>query len=252
MFELILYSLIGGLFALVGGLALIWKSELVKRFTLPLLAFAAGSFIGASYLDILPEAIEMVDDPHPLMYSFIIGFVAFFALERFMMRYFHNHEVAAHGHADHTESLPVLLITGDSIHNFIDGLVIGLAYLLDPTLSLVTALAVAAHEIPQEIGDFTILLNQGWSKSRVIWINVLQSLLSVVGAVVAYLIGRQIEFSLPYLLAGAAGIFTYLGASDIIPEVHHLAGHKHAHRVLLIFVSAIVLVGLLTRLAHGE
>ena len=252
MSELILYSLIGGLFSLLGGIVLIWRADLVKRYTLSLLAFAAGSFLGASFLDILPEAIEMVDEPHPLMYALLIGFVAFFALERFMMRYFHSHEAVAHGHADHTESLPVLLITGDSIHNFIDGLVIGLAYLVDPTLSLVTALAVAAHEIPQEIGDFTILLNQGWSKRRVIMINIFQSLLSVVGAVVAYSLGRQIEPSLPYLLAAAAGIFTYLAASDIIPEIHHLAGHKHAHRVLLIFVAAIVLVGLLTRLAHGE
>ncbi len=252
MSQLILYSLVGGLFSLLGGLVLIWRADIVKRYTLPLMTFAAGAFLAASFLDLLPEALELTDEPQSLMYALVAGFLFFFTLERVLMRYFHTHESTNHQHADHTESLPVLIIVGDSIHNFLDGIVIGLAYLASPSLGLITAIAVAAHEIPQEIGDFSILLNQGWTKSKVIVINILQSLLTVIGALFAYSLGQQLESSLPYFLASAAGIFIYIGASDIIPEIHHLAGHKHLYRVLAILISSVVLIGALIRFAHGN
>jgi zinc and cadmium transporter len=195
----------------------------------------------------------MVDEPHPLMIALLVGFIAFFALERLLMRYTSKHEQHDHAtsHADHTESLPILLIAGDSLHNLLDGIVIGLSFIVDPSLGLITALVVAAHEIPQEIGDFSILLNQGWSKGKVILINILQSLLTVPGALIGYFAGQAVEPSLPYLLAGAAGIFTYIAASDLIPEIHHHAGHKHAYRVLFIVTLGIVAVGMLSSLAHN-
>jgi zinc and cadmium transporter len=253
MQQLLFYSLIGGLFSLLGGLALVWRADLVKKFTTTLLAFSAGAFLAASFLDILPEALEMVEEPHPVLLAALIGFLIFFAIERYFMRFTRVHEgEECNDHGEHTESLPYLLIVGDSFHNFLDGIVIALSWLADPSLGLVTTLAVAAHEIPQEIGDFSILLNQGWAKSRVIMINIAQSLLTVLGALVGYYAGSAFEPYLPYLLAGAAGIFIYISASDLIPEVHHHASHKQFLRVIFPLLIGIAAVWFLSGLAHAS
>lgn len=251
MSLLIIYSLIGGAFSLIGGIALLTlSSETSKKIMVSLLSFAAGAFLSAAMLDILPEAIESVAEPHPVMLAALIGFTAYFLLERLLMRYTkHGDE---HAHRDHTETLPILVILGDALHNLLDGIVIALAYLANPSLGLVTTLAVAAHEIPQEVGDFSILLNNGWKKSSVILINLAVSLLSVVGVVIGYSVGSQFETYLPYALAITAGIFLYIAASDLIPEVHHQAGHKHVYRVIIPFVIALILVYYFVRLAHGE
>ena len=214
------------------------------------MAFAAGAFLGATFLDLIPEALEMVEEPHPVLMATLIGFLLFFTLERFLMRYFYHSHSNKHEHAEHTESLPFLLILGDSIHNFLDGIVIGLAFLADPTLGFSATLAIAAHEIPQEIGDFSILLNQGWSKAKIIAVNVAQSLLTLPGALLGFYGATLFENSLPYLLAGTAGIFLYLGASDLIPELHHRAGHRHFGKVLIPMLLSILLIGYLVNLAH--
>lgn len=249
MSQLLLYSLIGGLFSLIGGVLLLWRADLAKKIMLSLLAFAAGAFLGASFLDILPEALESASDPHPILIAVLVGFVAYFALERILMRRL-NHS-NSHTHGDHTESLPALVIIGDAIHNFLDGVVIALSFLADPAIGLVTTLVVAAHEIPQEIGDFSILLNQGWSKRNILAVNVGLSLLTVVGAALGYYAGARVEQYLPLLLAGTAGIFVYLAASDLVPEIHHQAGHKHIYRVLIPLILGIVIVGILGELAHA-
>lgn len=254
MAQLIFYSLIGGLFSLVGGLLLVWKAEFAKKITTSLLAFAAGAFLAVSFLDLLPEAVEAVEEPHGIFIAALIGFVLFFILERGLMRFrAHGHE-EKHSHlikTEHVEPLPTLIIIGDSVHNFLDGIVIALAYLANPMLGLVTTLGIAAHEIPQEIGDFGILLSQGWSKKRVIIVNILQSLLTVVGAIVGYYAGTMLESSLPFLLAGVAGIFLYIAGSDLIPEIHHRTGHRHFFRVVIPLVASTALIGFLIYITHG-
>ncbi|MDP4030896.1 MAG: ZIP family metal transporter [Patescibacteria group bacterium] len=243
---LIFYSLIGGVFSLAGGLLLLWKYTWIQRLITPLLSFAAGAFLGAALLDILPEVLEKTSRPQPFLVALLVGFVVWFILERLIMTYFFQHRHRQETHSDHTESLPLLLILGDSLHNFLDGIVIALAYVANPALGLTTTLAVAAHEIPQEIGDFSILLYRGWSKRKVVLINVLQSLLTVPGAILGYYLGQAFAPQLLYLLAAAAGIFIYLAASDIIPEVHHQAGHKQFFPVVLPLLLSLTLVGLLT------
>jgi zinc and cadmium transporter len=254
MAQLIFYSLIGGLFSLIGGLLLVWKVEFAKKITTSLLAFAAGAFLAVSFLDLLPEAVEAVEEPHGIFISAIVGFVLFFILERALMRFRHHDHEEEHSHVvqtEHAEPLPTLIIIGDSVHNFLDGIVIALAYIANPVLGLVTTLGIAAHEIPQEIGDFGILLSQGWSKKRVIIVNILQSLLTAVGALVGYYIGSMLEPSLPYLLAGVAGIFLYIAGSDLIPEIHHRTGHRHFFRVVIPLIASVVLVGFLIQMTHG-
>ena len=152
---LLLYSLIGGLFSLIGGVILLWKPNFTRAYMTPLLGFGAGAFLAGAFVDILPEALEAANEPREVMIAVLVGFLGFFILERFLMRSFHMHGVQS-GHSEHIESLPYLLVLGDSFHNFLDGIVIGLAASISPTLGLPTAFAVAAHEIPQEMGIFPL------------------------------------------------------------------------------------------------
>lgn len=250
MTQVIWLSLIGGLFSLAGGVLLLWRADLAKRIIVLLLAFAAGAFIGISFLDLLPEALERVEEPHPILIATLVGFSVFFFAERLLMRYIVQHKAAAR-HQDHTESLAALIIIGDTLHNFIDGIAIALSYLANPALGVVTTLGIAAHEIPQEIGDFAILLAQGWERRKIIIANVLSSSASVAGAVVGFYGGTVLSDYLPVLLGATAGMFIYLGASDLIPELHHRTDHRHFARVAVPFLLSIVLIGYLVTLTHG-
>jgi zinc and cadmium transporter len=250
MATLLFYSLIGGFFSLAGAaLLLLLKTSLRQALTTSLLAFASGAFIATSFTDLLPEAIEQMEESHPVFLAAMGGLVAFFILERLIMRYFIHGN--GHAHEDHMESLPTLLILGDGIHNFLDGVVIAVAYVADPALGLTTTFAIAAHELPQEIGDFSVLLNHGWSRTKVFLVNITQSLLTIPGALLGYLGGIALVSHLPLFLATAGGIFLYLGASDLIPELHHRAGHKHVMNVVAPLLLGIFAVILLVRLSHG-
>lgn len=239
--ELIFYGLVGSVFSLVGGLLLLWRPEFTKRITNYLLAFGAGTFIGISFLDLLPEATEMAAAPRGVFMAAVIGFFAFFALERVLMRHLPR-GASEHVHREHSEKLPWMTVMGDTAHNFLDGVVIALAYVANPILGLPTALAIAAHEVPQEIGEFAILLDQGWSKAKVIAANMLSALAALLGIGVAYLALPFFESYLPTLLGAVAGIFTYIAASQLIPEIHHRAGHVHAYRLLAAFAVGVLVI----------
>ena len=249
MIQLIFFSLIGGLFSLIGGLILLTRVDLAKKIITPLLAFAAGAFLGVTFLDILPETLEKVSEPRGVFISLLVGFIGFFIIERLLM-FFHKEE-RGHAHSEHTEFLPFLLILGDCIHNFLDGIIIALAYIANPILGLTTALGVAAHEIPQEIGDFSILLNQGWKKKKIILVNIFQSLLTIPGVLVGYYMGHALESSLSYLLAAAGGVFLYIAASDLIPEIHHQTSHRHFYRVVIPLLASVIIMGYLVEITHS-
>lgn len=248
---LILYGLVAGLFSLVGGLLLTWRVGLVKKLMIPLLAFAAGSFLGVSFLDLLPEAVEAVADPHTVFIAALSGIFVFLALESLLAKYLHKSENLAHGHSEHTEAISWLVVIGDSFHNILDGIVIALVYVANPALGFSTALAIAAHELPQEIGDFSILLDRGWSRGKVILVNVMSSLLCLVGIGIGYAGGQALQGSLPYLLAGVAGVFIYIAACDLIPEVKDRAQHKYVFRILASFLAGLLLTGYLVQMTHG-
>lgn len=250
MGTLLFYSLVAGLFSLAGGVLLLLLGTKVRQaITTSLLSFAAGAFIATSFTDLIPEAIEESGQAHPVLLATMGGLVAFFILERLLMRF--GFQGDRHEHADHTETLPTLLILGDTIHNFLDGVVIAVAFVANPALGLTTTLAVAAHELPQEIGDFSVLLNQGWSRTKVLMVNVLQSLATIPGAFLGFAAGTVLTPHLPSFLGAAGGIFLYLGASDLIPELHHRAGHKHVVRVVGPLLAGIAAVTILVRLTHG-
>ncbi len=258
--SIIISSLIGGVFSLIGGFFLLWKSEFTKRIIIHLITFAAGTLLGVAFLDLLPEAFEAYpNEPAQLLPWVLGGIVAFYLIEAILIR-LHSHDetemVVSHHTEDHSHrparaSLPLFITLGDGIHNFVDGIAITAAFLVSIPTGIVTTLAIAAHEIPQEISDFSVLIHGGLSRRRVAWLNVGAALMTTLGATLAYLFRDTLTPYLPYVLALTAGIFIYIASSDLIPEIqaHHHRKDKPAH-TMIILVVAVVLVGYITGAAH--
>ena len=218
---ILFFTFIGSALSLIGGVVLLFREKLALKFSHFLSAFAAGTLLGTVFFDLFPEAARLAEEGGSKINVFayvLSGILGFFLLERFI-HWFHHHQ---HEYPDEKVKPTVpLIIVGDSVHNFIDGVIIAVTFLVNIPLGIVTTLAVAAHEIPQEIGDFGILLNKGLKKKKVLLLNIISALTAMMGAVIAYLLGEKIEASLPILLSITAGFFIYIAASDLIPEIHH-------------------------------
>lgn len=229
-------SLVSGLLSLIGGIALLANANWVRKFATHFVSFAVGALLATAFLDLLPEALELAEDQaESLLVAVMVGIIGFFILESLILK-FHPHH-----HDDeetHHHVTPNLLLIGDTFHNFIDGAVITSAFLTNIPLGIVTALAVAAHELPQEIGDFSVMLHHGWSRVKVLWANIASSLSNVLGAVIAFAARDYIEPKLPQLLALTAGVFIYIAASDLIPEIStHHRRDKTSHVMILLFLG---------------
>ena len=188
----------------------------------PLVSFAIGALLGASFLEVIPNAFEN-GEPHAVAGSILGGILVFFLLEKLLLwRHSHDeHEVAqgsAHDH-DHGRS-GALIVVGDTIHNFLDGILIAAAFLQNTQLGIITALAIVAHEIPQEVGDFVILLNSGYSKAKAFVMNMLSSCTTLVGGVLGYYALQVIEGWTPVLLGIVAASMIYVAVADLIPGLH--------------------------------
>ena len=217
---IIVFSLIGSVISLIGGMLLLFKEKFARKVSHLLSSFAAGALLGTAFLDLLPEAIHESGGEAGIIVWVLVGMLVFFILERFI-HFFHHH----HEHAVTDKPVVALLMTGDSIHNFIDGVVIAATFMVSIPLGVVTTLAVAAHEIPQEIRDFGVMLKHGLARKRVLFFNFLSAVAAIVGALLTYFIGGAIEAYLPFLLALTAGFFIYIAASDLIPEIHEENRH---------------------------
>lgn len=236
-------SLIGGLYLLYGGRG----ARTLQRLAVP---FAAGALLAAAFLDLLPEAVEHGEADLVLRFA-LGGLVLFFVLER-SLSWFHHHHDHEHGNAKGLKRRNAsLIVIGDTVHNFIDGLAIGAAFLVDPAVGLITTAAIAAHEIPQEIGDFGLLLAKGMPKRRVLMVNLFSAVATVIGAVLVYGFGGQLGLPESLLLAVTAGFFIYIAASDIIPTIHAEPQRKWANLQTVVLLVGIVLVGMAAQLAHG-
>ncbi len=235
---ILLFTFIGSIFSLIGGILLLYKEQLALKISHFLAAFAAGTLLGTAFFDLFPEAIEEgkhSGDDVNIFFWVLIGILGFFVLER-MIHWFHHHQHAV----DETVAKPTvpLIVLGDTVHNFIDGVVIAVTFLVSIPLGVVTALAVAAHEIPQEIGDFGLLLHKGLKRKKVLIINILSASISILGALLAFWLGERIEMLLPILIAITAGFFIYIAASDLIPEIHHENRHGFAFiETILLFLG---------------
>lgn len=239
---IILFTLLGSVVALVGGVLLLIKEKLAVKISHFLASFAAGALLGTAFFDLLPEASKHVQkggETNIFLWT-LIGILAFFLLERFIHWFHHHHDYNEVDLKKEVKSIVPLVILGDSVHNFIDGVVIAATFLFSIPLGIVTTLAVAAHEIPQEIGDFGILLHKGMKRGRVLLVNFLSALVALVGALLTYMIGESIESFLPILLSLSAGFFIYIAASDLIPEIH-----SEDKRVVALIETLLLLFGVL-------
>ncbi|MBI2420614.1 MAG: ZIP family metal transporter [Candidatus Levybacteria bacterium] len=225
LLYILIFILIGSVFSLIGGVLLLIKEKKTLKYSHFLAAFAAGTLLGTVFFDLFPEAIEegehVVEEGLSgevnIFFWTLIGILGFFLLERFV-HWFHHHQ---HKLEEGVKPTVPLIILGDSVHNFIDGVAIGATFLVSIPLGIVTTLAVAAHEIPQEIGDFGILLHKGLRRKKVLFVNFFSALTAIVGGLISFALGGKIEVSIPILLAITAGFFIYIAASDLIPEIHH-------------------------------
>ncbi len=248
------WALIGSVFSLIGGLLLISNAKLCTvavRYGLP---FGAGALLAAAFIGVLPEAVEGSNIHQALLFA-LGGFLIFFLLERFL-GWFHRHEDHHHHEVrgSSSQSQQWLVIIGDTLHNAIDGVALGAAFLIDPAVGIGAALAVAAHEIPQEIGDFSILLGKGMKPRRVVIVSLVSALATVVAALATYAIGDTAGINPAPLLAVAAGFFIYIAASDIIPDIHEKPRREGDIQAIMLIVG-VMLIGLvitLTPHTHAE
>jgi zinc and cadmium transporter len=192
-----------------------------------LVSLSAGVLLGTALLDVLPEAFESGASPQRLFATLLLGLLFFFLLEKAeLYRHSHHHEGDDHHHHhgfDHEQAGRGgwTVILGDSIHNFCDGIIIAAAFLADTRLGVVTSLAIIAHEIPQEVGDYIVLLNAGFSRGRALFYNALSGLAAVLGGVIGYFVVGPWEALFPYLLVVASSSFIYVAVADLIPQLQH-------------------------------
>jgi zinc and cadmium transporter len=199
--------------ALVGGLTLLLAETTLRQLLLPLVAFSAGSLIGGALFHMIPAAIAGPEPPLIPMTWVALGFALFLAIEQFL-HYHHCHRASA----ECRKPLTYLILLGDGLHNFLGGLAIGTTFLLDVRLGVATWLAAAAHEVPQELGDFGVLLHGGWSKGGALLFNVLSASTFLIGGLLAYAASARADVA--FLVPLAAGNFLYIGAADLVPEVN--------------------------------
>lgn len=251
---LLLASTVGSLFSLVGGMFLLAGKLPIARVQRIAVPFAAGALLAAALLDLIPEALEHEAAPLVVMVFVLCGFVLFFVLERFLGWFHHHHDdqrvSASHKREQRKRSTRSLIVVGDTLHNAIDGMVIGAAFLADPTVGLITTIAIAAHEIPQEIGDFGVLLALGMRRRSVLLVNILSAVATVIAAVAVYSLGSVVSGIEPVLLALAAGMFIYIAASDLVPTIHEEQSSRVANFQTVILLFGLVLVGLTTTITH--
>lgn len=231
---LIFLSLIGGFFSLIGGIVLLYTHKRLRLNTSYLISFAAGVLLSVALLDLLPEASENVD-PHNLGLFVLIGVLLLFLFEKTHVWWHHHHE--PHGH--NPEIVSIFL--GDTLHNFIDGLAIGAAFLVSPILGISTALAVALHEIPQELADFSIYIKHKLKPSLILTANITSSLATLVGALLVYIFKDTFDPYVYPLLAITAGMFLFISLSDLIPDLHIDQDNLLSVNQLYIFLLGIVI-----------
>lgn len=229
--------------ALVGSVTLLLPDATLKKILRPLVALAAGTLLGGAMFHMIPAAVEKFGNILSIYVWVLAGFSAFFVMEQFL-QWHHCHRVPC----EH-RPLTVLILIADGVHNFIGGLAVAGAFLIDTRVGISTWLAAAAHEIPQELGDFGILIHGGWKKKTALFYNLLSALTFLAGGLVTYAASRSFDTS--FLLPFAAGNFIYIAASDLIPEVKNEGNFRLSSIHFLSFLAGLgLLLGI--RLLFGH
>jgi zinc and cadmium transporter len=224
---ILLTGLLMSAIALIGSLTLLLPAATLDRVVMPLVAFAAGSLLGGAFFHMIPAAALGNADLAGVLLWAMLGFAVFFALEQFL-HWHHCHRASA----DCRKPLTYLILLGDGLHNFLGGLGVASVFLVDVRLGLTAWLAAVAHEVPQELGDFGVLIHGGWTRGRALLWNFLSGLAFLVGGLVTWAASRALDVD--FLVPFAAGNFIYIGASDLVPEVNK---HRSALTSLVHFLA---------------
>lgn len=235
-FTIVIVSVLEACVSFVGGLFAIFQKERIGKIAHFVVSFAVGALLGVSFFELIPEAIEEYS-AHTVLPFVFAGILLFFILEKFLFWYH------CHGKECPVHTYTYLILWGDMLHNFIDGVIIALAFLVDINVGIAASLAVIFHEIPQEISDFSILLHGGLSFRKALFYNFLVALSVIAGAMITYVFGESLIPFLPFALALIAGNFIYLASTDLMPELHEKSGAAHSiGQILLIVLGALLVV----------
>ncbi|MCL4354293.1 ZIP family metal transporter [Patescibacteria group bacterium] len=246
LLNIILATFLASIVSLFLVSILLLHKDLIKSISFPLVAFAAGTLLAIGFLETMREAVELGGEQVYLWVTLSIA--GFFILERvFLFLHHHEHEEKEE-EKEHLKMPTSFLLFGDGLHNFLDGISIAAAFLVNFQLGIVTTIAVFVHEIPHELADFSILVHKGWEKKKVIFLNLLSGITALAGAVLAYYLGNSFHDIVPFLLAVTTGNFIYLAATDLLPEIHHKADKDLAINYSVFFVLGILLIYILVKL----
>ena len=232
------------LIAFIGIFTLALKERLLNQILLFLVSLSAGALMGGAFLHLLPEAVESSTESNIFLFV-LIGFILFFIIEK-VLHWRHCHKGKCEVH-----TFSYMNLIGDTVHNFIDGLIIAASFIVSTPLGFTTSIAIAAHEIPQEIGDFGVLIYGGFEKKKALVINFMVALTVVIGGVIGYFISRSIGRAVTFLLPFAAGGFIYIAATDLIPEIKKEIDIKKSMATLLVFICGILIMWFIKILFEG-
>jgi zinc and cadmium transporter len=256
LLHILLATLLGGLASV--GIAATLSVTLLAKVVRHLVSLSAGVLLGASLLHVLPEAFESGASPRGLFATLLGGLIFFFLLEKMeIYRHQHHHEADDHGHHHGFDKAQAgrggfIVLVGDSIHNFCDGIIVAAAFLTDPHLGWLTAAAVIAHEIPQEVGDYIVLIHAGFSRRKALLFNGLSGLAAVLGGVVGYFLVGPWQAALPYLMAAASSSFIYVAVADLIPQLQHRLSMRDTALQLLWLAVGLASIAGFSHLVHAH
>lgn len=239
---IVIFSFIGSIVSLIGGILFLVKEKFAKKISHYLSAFAGGALLGTAFFDLLPEAVTNGGKVNVFFWT-LMGILIFFILERFI----HHHDSGKS--VTEKDTVIPLIVIGDTVHNFIDGVAMAATFLVSIPLGIVTSLAVAAHEIPQEIGDFGLMLSKGVARKKILLINFYSALAAMVGAILTFMAKDSIVGLLPAVLGLTSGFFIYIAVSNLIPEIHSRENQKIAFwETIMLFVGVLVIYITITTL----
>jgi len=236
-------SVIVSLISFVGIVSLLLNESLLNKILFLLISFSAGALIGGAFLHLIPEAVEK--SGHGEVYLFVIvGFILFFILEKYLhWRHCHKGKCEIH-------TFTYLNLIGDGVHNFIDGLIIGSSFVVNINFGIATSFAIIMHEIPQEIGDFGVLVYGGLSKNKALFYNFLSAITAILGTAIGFALANISGSFLKLLMPMAAGGFIYIASCDLIPELHKQQDIKKATLSMVVFIFGVVFMYLAAAIHH--
>ncbi|MGD2127900.1 MAG: ZIP family metal transporter [Lysobacterales bacterium] len=241
------FSVLGSVGAIIGAAVLLAFPEMVRRTMVPyLVSYAGGTLLGAAFLGMIPAALGAAP-MRSVLVVVLAGLVAFFVLEKLVI-WRHCHDAACEVHG---QAAPLILI-GDAFHNFVDGVVIAAAFLVSVPLGITAAIAVILHEVPQEVGDFAILLDSGYTRVRALLLNTLSSLTTVAGALLAWLWLERTSAVIPYVLAVSAASFVYIALADLVPGLHKRSSFMDSVLQTVLLVLGIATIALVKTTGGGQ